>query len=352
VLLQTTIPGYRAPVVEGLRRHFGTDLVVITGREGFAPGLETTSDLTGIETVDNVFFGGRRLLWQRGTVLRLRSPETVVLELNPRILNVWAILVLRGLLRRRTVLYGHAWPRRGQDARTDRVRHVMRRLANEIVVYTSSQAAELSRRMPGHTIRAAPNALYPRRLAVTDAEHRSARTILYVGRLVDAKKPALLLDAFAGAADRLPADARLVLVGDGPLRAELDDRAVSLGIRARVDFTGHVDDFERLQALYADALVSVSPGYVGLSLTQSLWFGVPALIARDEPHAPEIEAARPGWNAAFFSSDAPAELSELLLDVFAHRDLWLARATEIAHECAGRYSLESMSDALIEALDR
>lgn len=48
---------------------------------------------------------------------------------------------------------------------------------------------------------------------------------------------------------------------------------------------------EDIYDVYANALVSVSPGYVGLSLTQSLSFGVPMLIAIDEAHVPEIDAA-------------------------------------------------------------
>ena len=97
--------------------------------------------------------------------------------------------------------------------------------------------------------------------------------------------------------------------------------------------------------------MSVSPGYVGLSLTQSLWFGVPALIARDEPHAPEIEAAKPGMNAVFFDSDEPEALGKALVDAFERRDLWLERAPAIAEACVRRYSLESMVDAIVEVVD-
>jgi glycosyltransferase involved in cell wall biosynthesis len=280
-MLQTTIPGYRVPVLEALRRHFGRHLIVLSGVDGFGPGLETAPGLTGVDLVDNIFLGGHRLLWQRGTVRRLRKPAKLVLELNPRILNAWVLLLVRRLLGRRTVLYGHAWPRRGPAAGTDRIRHIMRGLADGIIVYTTSQAAELAERMPGRDIHAAPNGLYSRSAAVHDAQHRPARHVVCVGRLVEPKKPALLLHGFALAAEGLPPGTRLVLVGDGPLRGDLETLARRLEIDARLDFKGHVDDFERLKEIYADALVSVSPGYVGLSLTQSLWFGVPALIGRD-----------------------------------------------------------------------
>lgn len=351
-LLQTTIPDYRVPAIAGLRERLGHRLVVVTGESDFSEGVRLASGLSDVAVVENVFFLGRRFLWQRRCVRRLsRSPSTLVLELNPRIVSSWLILVGRRLTRRRSILYGHAWPRRGAGARTDRVRALMRRLGDAVIVYTESQARELAARMPDTPVRAAPNALYPRALAVTGTERRPARNVLCVGRLVPPKKPLLLLEGFVRAAPDLPEGTRLVFVGDGPLAATLEERAIALGIADRVELAGQVGAFDRLRDLYADALVSVSPGYVGLSLTQSLWFGVPTLIARDEPHAPEIEAADPDVNAVFFDSDAPAALGRALVAAFAERDLWLSRAPAIAEACVSRYSLESMIDAIVEVVE-
>jgi glycosyltransferase involved in cell wall biosynthesis len=351
VLLQTTIPDYRVPAVAGLRHRLGQRLVVVTGQSDFSEGVHLAPGISDVDVVENVFLLGRRLLWQRKCVHRLSRSPTLILELNPRVMSSWLLLVRRRLAGRRSILYGHAWPRRGSGARTDRVRALMRRLGNAVIVYTDSQAKELATRMPGTVVRAAPNALYSRTLAVEGADRRSARNIICVGRLVAAKKPLLLLEGFSRAMPMLPGDTRLVFVGDGPLSAALEERAQHLGVAGRVDLVGHVDAFERLRGLYADALVSVSPGYVGLSLTQSLWFGVPALIARDEPHAPEIEAAKPGMNAVFFDSDEPEALGKALVDAFERRDLWLERAPAIAEACVRRYSLESMVDAIVEVVD-
>ena len=350
-VLQSTIPDYRVPVFAALRERLPDGLTIVCGETDFSENVRIGADLGAHVLVENVFLADRRLLWQRRTVRRLTRPRSVMLELNPRIVNTWLILVLRRLRGRRSVVFGHAWPRRGPTARTDRVRHLMRRLADAVVVYTDSQARELAALMPRHEIYAAPNALYPRSRAVRDAEHRPATDVLYVGRLVDAKKPGLLLEAFERAVPSLPEHTRLVVVGDGPLRPELEAKAGTTAVRERVQFLGHVADFETLKTLYARALVSVSPGYVGLSLTQSRRFGVPVLIARDEPHSPEVEAAESGWNALFFASDSPDALCASLLDVFAARDHWVARAPAIAEACVTRYSLESMVEALARALE-
>ena len=60
------------------------------------------------------------------------------------------------------------------------------------------------------------------------------KVVLFVGNLLPVKNPALLLRAFA----KVPAPARLVLAGKGPLRESLEALAATLGIADRVQFLG------------------------------------------------------------------------------------------------------------------
>ena len=61
--------------------------------------------------------------------------------------------------------------------------------------------------------------------------------VLFVGRLVEMKGAAVLLDAFARLAPRHP-DVTLVMIGDGELRGSLQKRAGALGLGERVRFLG------------------------------------------------------------------------------------------------------------------
>lgn len=63
--------------------------------------------------------------------------------------------------------------------------------------------------------------------------------LLCVGRLVAVKRFDLALSAFASLHSRFPS-MRLNIAGDGPERAELEQQALRLGIRASVDFLGWV----------------------------------------------------------------------------------------------------------------
>jgi glycosyltransferase involved in cell wall biosynthesis len=224
----------------------------------------------------------------------------------------------------------------------------MRRLADAIVVYTDTQARELRERMPGAAIYAAPNGLYSRVLAESGSG-AEPRDVVFSGRLIPAKKPGLVVDAFLAALPELDEETRLVLVGDGPLREELEQR-VPASVSGRVLFLGEVTNFEALRETYATALCSVSPGYVGLALIQSLWFGVPAIIARDEPHSPEIEAAVAGHNAVVIESDSVGAMRDALVQLTRERETWLERREAIASSCVERYSIESMVSSIARGM--
>ena len=347
LLLQTTIPFYRVEPFRALAARFGHDFAALAGSEYFdatirvapAPGIRMLP-------VRNVFLARRRLLWQSGVWRPALRAHVVIAELNPRTLSTWLVLLARRLLKRPTILWGHAWPRSGQRSSSDRVRQLMRRLSAAIVAYSETQATELRVRMPGHRIIAAPNSLYSRAQQPMRFDTGRMADFLFVGRLVDAKKPVLLLDAFLAAVDRLPAETNLLIVGGGPLESTLREKAERSRVRHRVRFAGQVTDIDALAPVYDGALATVIPGYAGLSVIQSLWFGVPILIARDEPHSPEIEAAALQKNAVFFESDSVEALRRLLIEVAATRDVWIRRREIIARECARTYSIEAMVDSI------
>ena len=101
----------------------------------------------------------------------------------------------------------------------------------------------------------------------TEAQHRmlidtcggSERTVLllYAGRLVAEKNLPLLADLM-GRLDAGGSDFRLLIAGDGVLRAEIEALCWQKAA-GRVTFLGHVGDPERLADLYANADIFVHP---------------------------------------------------------------------------------------------
>ncbi len=64
-----------------------------------------------------------------------------------------------------------------------------------------------------------------------------APSIMHLGRLTPKKNPLALIQAFAVAKEQVT-DARLTIVGDGPLMQPARDRANQLGLSASIDFKG------------------------------------------------------------------------------------------------------------------
>jgi len=279
------------------------------------------------------------------------ASDLAIVELNPRILSTWVLLYRRARKRKPTIVWGHASSRKGRDSATNLLRRRMVRLATAVISYTEDEARIFASSVGASKVFAAHNALYSSRTHSDPVADAPGCVFLFVGRLVDQKRPGLALRAFASAKDALPSDAALVFVGDGPLRARLEAEARVLGVGRSVRFTGHVGRFTELRSYYNAALASVSPGYVGLSLTQSLWFGVPMLIADSEPHSPEIEAARKGLNCLFFRAGDVSSLAAAMVEIAASRSQWVARRSAIAKDCRSRYSLENMTAGIAAAVD-
>lgn len=114
--------------------------------------------------------------------------------------------------------------------------------------------------------------------------------VLFVGRLVEGKRPVDALEAFAQLRETVP-DACLTICGEGPLCADVDDRAHELGVREAVTFLGHVP-YEEMPAVYRSADLLLLPSQAeGLPRTvlEAFASGVPVVSSHLEHTAPVVE---------------------------------------------------------------
>jgi len=88
----------------------------------------------------------------------------------------------------------------------------------------------------------------------TPLQADNARTVLFIGRLVEIKGVDLLLAALRGMKN-----VQLIIAGDGELQRDLEDRALELSVAAR--FVGQVGALER-EALLSSCDVVVIPSRV------------------------------------------------------------------------------------------
>jgi glycosyltransferase involved in cell wall biosynthesis len=162
-----------------------------------------------------------------------------------------------------------------------------------------------------------------------------------VGRLSRQKAPLDLLAAFA-ALSRAHADAELVLVGDGPQRAEVEHAVAAAGLGGRVHLLGLRRDVPAiLRALDVFALSSRWEGLPRV-VPQAMAAGLPVVATR--VGAVE-DAVREGETGVLVPPGDPETLAARLLELA--RDPVRARAMgERAREQAEEFSARRMTDQL------
>ena len=131
-----------------------------------------------------------------------------------------------------------------------------------------------------------------------------------VGRLVDGKGFACLLEAFAGTTADQP-DARLVILGEGPARPGLEARIEALGLRGKVSLPGHLPDAATLYRAFDWVAIPSTEEGLGLILQEAVMAGVPVLTSELAVFREQLGDA--GWYAP---ADSTAAWGDLLTRAF------------------------------------
>ncbi len=169
-----------------------------------------------------------------------------------------------------------------------------------------------------------------------------APVILGVGRLTEQKDFATLIRAFSRV--RGDREARLVILGEGSLRADLENLAANLGFGADVDMPGFVAN--PLKYMARASVLVLSSEYEGLPgvLIQALACGCPVISTNCPGGSAEILAdGEYGALVDIGDDDAMARAILAELDTPGSRDQLLRRAES--------FTVESAVDNYLELID-
>jgi glycosyltransferase involved in cell wall biosynthesis len=159
-----------------------------------------------------------------------------------------------------------------------------------------------------------------------------------VGRLVEQKDYPLQLRGFALAAAQEPR-LRMVLVGDGPLRATLEELAVELGVAARVTFAGRRADVPRIVPALDIFVMTPKFEPYGIALLEAKAAGRP-IVATAVNEIPEILSF--GACGLLVPPGAPDRLAQALLSLARDDGLRAELARRAFEEARERHSLRAM----------
>lgn len=166
-----------------------------------------------------------------------------------------------------------------------------------------------------------------------------------VGRLMQQKGHTFLLDAI----QQLDApQARFVFVGQGPLQAELEDKAQHLGINARLIFAGVRTD---VPALLDAADVFVQPSLwegMSLALLEAMFAGLPIVATRIEAATDVLQHEA---TALLVEPQDPASLAEGLQRMLADPALGARLGAAAQRRARQHYTVDVMGAAYLDLIE-
>ncbi len=256
-----------------------------------------------------------------------KNTKAVIFLGNPYMPFTWLAAIICKLTKVRVLYWTHGW-RRPESGITGKVRKLFYQLADGLLVY------EHRAKCIGIELGFDPDSIY----VVYNSLKFDEQTVLYQKfkndqRALDLKKEALFnnqnkviicssrlienrnIDLLIRAVASLNSNEEcfnLLVVGDGPQKAELETLARQANVNAQ--FVGECYDESILATYFMMSVATVSPGPIGLMAIHSFSYGVPVIV-NDEPdfQGPEWGTIVSGVNGSFFKKgDIQSMANEIL----------------------------------------
>jgi 1,2-diacylglycerol 3-alpha-glucosyltransferase len=167
---------------------------------------------------------------------------------------------------------------------------------------------------------------------------------IYVGRLSPEKNLNMLLRAFYGVAMTYD-HVRLLIVGDGPERDNLESQVKFMNIEAKVHFTGIVE-YKDIPAFLATSDIFVTPSSAetfGLSTVEAMATGLPAL-GIDAPGTTDIIE---DYITGLVTSDDLAVFTAKLVLLSTNHELRRALGKQAA-QASKKYDIQTTTGILLQ----
>jgi glycosyltransferase involved in cell wall biosynthesis len=143
--------------------------------------------------------------------------------------------------------------------------------------------------------------------------------VLFIGRLVYSKNFEILISCFKEVTKQL-SDARLVAVGDGPMRDRWKKMVSELHLDKNIEFTGFVSHEEKVELL-SKCSALLLPSYVegfGLVILEAFAMRKPVLAARVKPFDEIIDEGLDGF---MLPADNPEKWSEKIIFLLSNKKI-------------------------------
>lgn len=371
-ICQPLVPKYRIPVFERLGGVAGIELNVFAG--GSSGSLEAVESGRNFQfsyaPVSNGKVGpvGYRYQAAQLEVVKSGRFDVVILPWDSHYLSLAPSIFAGRMGRVPVLLWGHGYSKHGSGFR-DYLRNFYGKLADAVLLYSRTVADRLVRQSGFRSDRVfvAQNAIDqgPIQEAIEEWNLRPERlaafrrqfdldpdcTVAFVSRLEPENHIELLIEAF-NLVRTEHETAKLVIVGDGTSRSNLEALALRLCPGNSILFTGAIYDETHIAPWLLNSTVFAYPRNIGLSLMHAFGYGLPVITDDNMgSHNPEIEALRSGENGLLYEKDNAEDLARKILCLFRNVNLRTMMSQNAFRQVRDNYTVERMVDGFLEILD-
>ena len=350
-LQQRVFPEYRAPFFNLLAKSCLQGFSLFTGLPREEEAIRTA---LGLQNADyqqgrnlHISKGNTYFCYQSGLIhwLHRWQPNVLIMEANPRYLATPAAANWMHAHGHPVIAWGLGAPPRGKTETLLRLNFL--RLFDAIITYSKNGAEQYAAcGINPRKIFVAANSMVSRPTQPAPfkpEEYKDGKAcLLFVGRLQERKKLDVLLQACAGLPNQLKP--KLVIVGDGPDRARLEELAAS--VYPETQFAGGKHGVE-LEPYFNKADLFLLPGTGGLAVQQAMAHALPVIVGQADGTQDELVRPENGWTLP--DSDTATvtrTLADALADVKRLRRMGLASYRIVAEEV----NIESMVETFAKAI--
>lgn len=266
-------------------------LVFIAVDKNAGPNKSLLSDKINVEEVSGNSHAAHITSLRK--ILRRIQPDIVFARVG--LSNIKILLAASGVIPRQHIVisYENLYDPLGRcgGRLTYQLSSILTRIAGATIAVSSDVKLELvnwfkARKKNIHVVHNPVDLQWVRKRALSGKPSwlKGKSYILSAGRMVHQKDYPTLLRAFAEVSDKIDQD--LIILGDGPLRKELEQLAAYLGIIDRVHMPGYITNpFPVYKGADVFVLSSVFEGF-GNVLIEALALGIP-VVATNCPGGPK-----------------------------------------------------------------
>jgi len=336
ILFQRVLPSYRVPMF----RYLYNDLNILVCHSKPPRFGKIASNLEKVDyPVESV---GRFYFLQKETAviqnvfkpLFKYRPEVVISPASLLYGTTWLLLLMRPFFKYKLILWGHGIKNTDSETPFKGIRgKVTKWLFNrsDALLLYSKQRKLMMEKAVSTPVFVAVNTLDTHSFAATlndlkktgrdkiknEVGFKTHFNIIYIGRLLPAKRLDLLLESFSLLPKHL--DVTLHIVGDGSEMALI--KAYQQDSDNIITYGSIYNDKETAKLLFSSDIM-VIPGYVGLSIVHAFSFGVPLITSKTSSngpaHSPEIEFFKHNENGLYCESN-PQSISDTLVELFGDK---------------------------------